>query len=206
MTKQNVPEHAKTWTHRADNRDRLIAAGYILLSEKGYEATTVKEVAHVAGVSPGLFHYYFTSKDELLRAVLQEAGVRYGRLMGELRATVPPDSFLETAFTALRERIRQEPGWYRLHYELYALGLRNPTFQPVLGEMLGYIRQMFARALQAATGGDEGRAQALAAVVLACFDGLALQQLAQPEADLTGAYDLVLALVLADKPPTRNDP
>jgi AcrR family transcriptional regulator len=202
MTKQVEPASEKKWTHRADNRGRLIAAGYTVLSEQGYEAATVKEVAHVAGVSPGLFHYYFASKDELLRAVLQEAGVRYGRMMGELRATVPADRFLETAFAALRERIRHEPGWYRLHYELYALGLRSPTFQPVLGEMLGYIRQMFARAFQGVTGGDEQRAQALAAVVLACFDGLALQQLAQPEVDLTGAYDLVLALVLAGKPPT----
>jgi AcrR family transcriptional regulator len=202
MTKQNALASEKTWTHRADNHERLIAAGYAVLSEKGYEATTVKEVARVAGVSPGLFHYYFASKDELLRAVLQEAGERYGRIMGELRATVPADRFLETAFAALRERIQDEPGWYRLHYELYALGLRNPTFQPVLGEMLGFIRQMFARAFHGVTGGDEGRAQALAAVVLACFDGLALQQLAQPEADLDGAYDLVLAMILGGKPPT----
>jgi AcrR family transcriptional regulator len=200
MTKQNVGEREKTWTHRADNRERLIAAGYTLLSEKGYEATTVKEVARVAGVSPGLFHYYFASKDELLLAVLREAGERYGRMMQELRATVPADHFLEAAFAALRERVKSEPGWYRLHYELFALGLRNPTFRPVLGEMLGFIRQMFARAFQGITGGDEGRAQALAAVVLACFDGLALQQLAQPEADLAGAYDLVLAMILAGKP------
>jgi AcrR family transcriptional regulator len=202
MTKQIEPEREKTWTHRADNRERLIAAGYTILSEKGYEATTVKEVARVAGVSPGLFHYYFASKDELLLAVLREAGERYGRMMQELRATVPADHFLAAAFDALRERVKREPGWYRLHYELFALGLRNPTFQPMLGEMLGFIRQMFARAFQGITGGDEGRAQALSAVVLACFDGLALQQLAQPEADLAGAYDLVLAMILAGKPQT----
>jgi AcrR family transcriptional regulator len=200
MTKQIEPEREKKWTHRADNRERLIAAGYTALSEKGYEATTVKEVAHVAGVSPGLFHYYFASKDELLLAVLREAGERYGRMMQELRAAVPADHFLEAAFDALRERVKREPGWYRLRYELFALGLRNPTFQPMLGEMLGFIRQMFARAFQGITGGDEARAQALAAVVLACLDGLALQQLAQPEADLAGAYDLVLAMILAGKP------
>ncbi len=202
MTKQIGPEREKTWTHRADNRERLIAAGYTVLSEKGYEATTVKEVAHVAGVSPGLFHYYFASKDELLLAVLHEAGVRYGRMMQDLRAVVPADHFLEAAFVALRERVTKEPGWYRLHYELYALGLHNPTFLPVLGEMLAFIRQMFARAFLGITGGDEGRAQALAAVVLACFDGLALQQLAQPEANLAGAYDLVLAMILLDKSQT----
>jgi AcrR family transcriptional regulator len=198
MTKQIEPQSGqKTWTHRADNRARLIAAGYTVLSEKGYEATTVKEVARVADVSPGLFHYYFASKEELLVAVLHEAGVRYGRLMRDLRTSVPADRFLGTAFAALRERVTQEPGWYRLHYELYALGLRNPTLQPVLGEMLGVIRQMFTQAFMEVTGGDEQRAQALAAVVLSCLDGLALQQLAQPDLDLASAYDLVLATILA---------
>src|SRR5262249_20609093 len=114
MPKQIEPEHEKTWTHRADNRERLIAAGYVVLAEKGYEATTVKEVASVAGVSPGLFHYYFASKDALLLAVLHEAGRRYGQLMQDLRAAVPPEQFIEAAFIALQERVAQEPGWYRL--------------------------------------------------------------------------------------------
>jgi AcrR family transcriptional regulator len=205
MSKQIEPRsEQKTWTHRADNRERLIAAGYTVLSEKGYEATTVKEIARVADVSPGLFHYYFASKEELLVAVLHEAGVRYGRLMRDLRSSVSADRFLGTAFAALRERVRQEPGWYRLRYELYALGLRNPTLQPVLGELLGVIRQMFTRAFMEVTGGDEQRAQVLAAVVLSCFDGLALQQLAQPDLDLAGAYDLVLATILAGNPPTQT--
>src|SRR5262249_17588506 len=205
MTKQIKPQSGqKTWTHRADNRERLIAAGYTVLSEQGYEATTVKEVARIADVSPGLFHYYFASKAELLIAVLREAGVRYGRLMQDLRATVPAERFLEAAFAALRERVWHEPGWYRLHYELYALGLRNPTLHPVLGELLSVIRQMFTRTFMEVTGGDEQRAQALAAVVLSCFDGLALQQLAQPDLDLAGAYDLVLATILAGNAPTQT--
>src|SRR5215469_3070478 len=104
MTNQIEAKGKKAWTHRADNRERLIAAGYKVLSEKGYEATTVKEVAHVAEVSPGLFHYYFASKDELLVAVLNEAGMRYGRMMQDLRAAVPADRFLEAAIDAARER------------------------------------------------------------------------------------------------------
>jgi AcrR family transcriptional regulator len=202
MTKQIDSKSKKAWTHRADNRERLIDAGYQVLSEKGYEATTVKEVANVAGVSPGLFHYYFASKDDLFIAVLHEAGMRYARMMQDLRAVVPEDRLLEAAITAARERVRQEPAWYRLRYELFALALRNPKFLPVLGELLAYIRQMFVQALSGVTGEDETRAQALAALVLACFDGLALQQLAQPDADLTGAYDLLLSVILSAKPPT----
>ena len=200
MTKQIEPENEKTWTHRADNRERLIAAGYTVLSEKGYEATTVKEVAHVAGVSPGLFHYYFASKDELFVAVLHEAGTRYGQMMQNLRATVPADKFLEASITAARQRVSQEPEWYRLRYELFALGLRNPTFLPVLGELFGYIRQTLQQAVRENTEQDETQAQALAAVVLACFDGLALQQLAQPDADLTRAYDILLNVIRGVQP------
>lgn len=196
MTNQIDGGSEKSWIHRADNRERLIAAGYKVLSEKGYEATTVKEVAHVAGVSPGLFHYYFASKDELLLAVLREAGTRYGQMMRNLGEGVPTAQLPQAAINAARERVAEEPEWYRLRYELFALGLRNPTFLPVLGELLAYIRQMLAGPLHNFTGGDEGRAQALAAIVLACFDGLALQQLAQPEADLAGAYDLLLEIIL----------
>jgi AcrR family transcriptional regulator len=201
MTKQIHPETRKSWTHRPDNRERLIAAGYSVLSEKGYEATTVKEVARVAGVSPGLFHYYFASKDELLVAVLHEAGARYGQMMRDLRAAVPAEQFLQSAVAAARDRVRQEPEWYRLRYELFALSLRNPAFLPVLGELLAHIREMFARAFAGVTGGDSVRAQALAAVVLAGFDGLALQQLAEPDTDLAAAYDLLLSVILSGGAP-----
>jgi len=200
MTNQMGRPNERNWTHRADNRERLVAAGYQVLSEKGYEATTVKEVARVAGVSPGLFHYYFSSKDELLTAVLKEAGTRYGQMMKDLRQTIPAEHFLESSITAARERVKQEPQWYRLRYELFALGLRNPTFLPVLGELLSYIRQTLTQSLQEITGAEEAPSQAFASVVLACFDGLALQQLAQPDADLTGAYDLLLEVVRTLKP------
>src|ERR1700759_3714889 len=100
MTNQIEQTNEKTWTHRADNRERLIAAGYKVLSEKGYEATTVKEVAHVAEVSPGLFHYYFASKEELLIAVLHESGNRYGQMMRDLRTVAPAENYLEAAVKA----------------------------------------------------------------------------------------------------------
>ena len=89
----------------------------------------------------------------LLLAVLHEAGARYGRLMRELRATVPADQFLEAAFAAIRERVAREPGWYRLRYELFALGLRNQTFLPVVGELLAFIRQMFRAGVSGRCGG-----------------------------------------------------
>jgi hypothetical protein len=93
--------------------------------------------------------------------------------------------------------VSKDPTWYRLRYELYALGLRNTGFLPAVNEFLATIRAGIAQTIQALTGMDEERAQAIAPVMLACFDGLALQQIADPALDLTHAYKLVEELALA---------
>ena len=196
MDDQTEVKSKKTWMHHRDNRERLISAGYTILSEKGIEATTVKEIARLADVSPGLFHYYFVSKDELLLAVLYEAGKRYSeRMMQALEAlSAKGGTFTEVAMLAAAEVVKRDPTWYRLRYELYALGLRNPEFLPAVGEFLAKGRQGIAQVIQEGTDIDEAQAHAMAAVIHACTDGLALQQLAQPNLDFTAAYQLVQRL------------
>lgn len=51
---------------------KLRAAGRELLQEKGVTGLAVREVCRRAGVNTGMFHYYFGSRDEFLRAVLKE--------------------------------------------------------------------------------------------------------------------------------------
>lgn len=205
MNDQTIAKPKKTWVHQADNRERLIAAGYTLLSEKGFEATTVKEIARLAEVSPGLFHYYFASKDELLLAVLYEAGKRFSQqMMQELQLLMASgNAFPDIAMLATARIAKKDPAWYRLRYELYALGLRNPVFLPAVGEFLAKGRQEIAWVLQELIGIDDSQAQAIAAVIHASSDGLALQQLAQPELDLTAAYQLVQRLIVV-KPPSKT--
>ncbi|MBO0778171.1 MAG: TetR/AcrR family transcriptional regulator [Ktedonobacteraceae bacterium] len=203
MNDQTNTKQKRTWTHQEDNRKRLIAAGYTLLAEKGIEATTVKEIARLAGVSPGLFHYYFASKNDLLLAVVYEAGARFSQRLtqavGHLSST--GRSFHEVAMLAAAAASRDDPSWYRLRYELYALGLRHPEFLPEVGKMLAKGRQGIAQTIREQTGMEETRAEALAAVVHACTDGLALQQIAQPGLDLTAAYQLVQSLFLTEASP-----
>ncbi len=51
---------------------KLKAAGRKLLQEKGITGLSVREACRVAGVNTGMFHYYFGSKDEFLKAVMKE--------------------------------------------------------------------------------------------------------------------------------------
>ena len=51
---------------------KLKDAGKKLLQEKGITGLGVREVCRLAGVNTGMFHYYFGSRDEFLKAVLKE--------------------------------------------------------------------------------------------------------------------------------------
>jgi AcrR family transcriptional regulator len=51
---------------RQQTRQELISAAMRLFEERGYEQTTVAEIASAAGVSTKTFFNYFASKDEVL--------------------------------------------------------------------------------------------------------------------------------------------
>jgi len=50
-------------------KDKLFEAALYLFSEKGYQATTIRDITSRTGLSPGSFYNHFTGKDELLQAV-----------------------------------------------------------------------------------------------------------------------------------------
>ncbi len=174
-------------------RQAIVEAAYGVLAEHGVRATSIKEIARAAGVAPGLIHYYFTNKEALLAAVLQEASDRYTREMVALRAAVPTEQLTASGLAAPQERVSRQPEWYRLRYELFALGLHTPALMPGIGRLLDGGRVGIAAMLSAASGkpADDPDMVALAALLLACFDGLALQQLADPAFDLARAYSAV---------------
>jgi len=53
-------------------RAEIVRAAATVLGRQGSADTSMKEIAREAGVAPGLLHYYFESKDELLLAVAGE--------------------------------------------------------------------------------------------------------------------------------------
>jgi TetR/AcrR family transcriptional regulator len=65
-------ERAKRERRKEARPGELLAAALDLFVEKGYAATRVEEVAQRAGVSKGTLFLYFTSKEELFKAVVRE--------------------------------------------------------------------------------------------------------------------------------------
>ena len=53
------------------NRETLIKIALDLFLEKGYENTTVSQIMKVASLSKGGMYHYFSSKEDILNAVIQ---------------------------------------------------------------------------------------------------------------------------------------
>lgn len=195
---------ARTTAPRGANRANLVQAAFTVLSERGYEATTIKAVAQAAGVAPGLIHYYFASKEDLLIAVVEDAAERYATEMEDVRASLPPDQALGAAADTRKERVEREPDRERLRFELLALALRHPSLRPAAARVLSTGRDGIARLFASVTGHDStGETNGLPAVFLAILDGVALQRLLDPAFDLDAAYQAIERLarcVLAERP------
>ncbi|MFX1674587.1 TetR/AcrR family transcriptional regulator [Paraburkholderia sp. A2WS-5] len=55
-----------------DVRERLLACATQLFAEQGIAATTMAQIAAAAGVTSAMVHYYFTNREKLLDAVVEE--------------------------------------------------------------------------------------------------------------------------------------
>ncbi|GAA4389591.1 TetR/AcrR family transcriptional regulator [Tsukamurella soli] len=70
-------------------REALIAAAMTALDEGGPGDLQIRDVARVAGVTPGTVHYYFDDRDTLLRAVHAAASDRFYSARLERVTTIP---------------------------------------------------------------------------------------------------------------------
>ena len=81
-------------------RDQIIAAAIEVISAKGFQKTTVRQIAQAAGVADGTIYNYFKNKDDILMGIiakLTEAEVREIHF-GEAEQ-IDFDTFVEEYFT-----------------------------------------------------------------------------------------------------------
>ena len=158
------------------------------VAKRGATASTFEQVAAEAGVSRGLLHYYFGTKERLLVEVVRtDAEIRVDRLEETLAAAGTVDHVLDVLVASLVDAVENEPGFFLLLFELFSAGRRNPDIQRELGQLFGRIRGHLAEILKAKE--REGvlnlryDAEAVASYLYGLADGFALQALSDPERD-----------------------
>lgn len=86
-------------------RDLLYATAIRLIAERGFEATTLRDIAKDAGVSPGLLYRYFPSKQAVVMALYDELSADYAGRTMQLPSGKWRDRFivaLNTSLTVLK--------------------------------------------------------------------------------------------------------
>ena len=64
-----------------DKREHILVVAEGLFGEKGFDGTSVRDIAQVAGVNLAMISYYFGSKEKLLESLIEyRAGYAYGIL------------------------------------------------------------------------------------------------------------------------------
>ena len=86
-------------------RARLYDIAIRLISERGYEETTLRDIARAGGVSVGLLYRYFPSKQAVIIALYDQLSTEFARQTAAMEAGTWRERFvfaLESSLTALR--------------------------------------------------------------------------------------------------------
>ncbi len=174
---------------------RIVDAMRTSVAQRGAAGSTFEHVAREAGVSRGLLHYYFGTKERLLvEVVRRDAELRIARLDELLVQAQTVDDVLDGLVASLTDMIENDPGFFLLLYELFSAGRRNPDIQHEVGQLFERTRSHVAEVLRAKE--SEGvislrfDAEAIVSYLFALADGLALQVLSDPERDSGGAFEV----------------
>jgi AcrR family transcriptional regulator len=175
-----------------EKAQRIIDAMRDSVARRGAAGSTFEHVAREAGVSRGLLHYYFGTKERLLiEVVRRDSELRIARLDQMLGEATTADAVLDVLVKSLTDLIDNDPGFFLLLYELFSAGRRKPEIQHEVGQLFEATRSHVAKVLRVKE--DEGilslrfDAEAVVAYLLAVADGFALQALSDPSRDITPA-------------------
>jgi AcrR family transcriptional regulator len=176
-----------------EKAQRIIDAMRNSVAARGIAGSTFEHVSREAGVSRGLLHYYFGTKERLLvEVVRRDSELRVARLDEPLANARSVDDVLDVLVASLQDVLDHDPGYFDLLYELFIAGRRNPEIRREVAGLFKRSRQHVAEILQAKE--REGvlslrfDAESVVSYLFGIADGIALQVLSEPERDFDPVF------------------
>ena len=175
----------------SDKARRIVAAMRASVARRGAAGSTFDHVAREAGVSRGLLHYYFGSKERLLVEVVRhDAEVRIESLEERLRGAGSLDAVIDALVVQLREFVEQDVTHAVVH-ELLSAARQNDDIRGELAELYRRLRARVAEILRekqdAGIVSLRGEPLAVASVLVAVADGFEVQTTSDPGWDSEAA-------------------
>jgi AcrR family transcriptional regulator len=187
-------ELAPTREPDREKATRIVEAMRASVAERGIAGSTFDQVARAAGVSRGLLHYYFGSKEQLLvEAVRRECDVRDELLDTAIAGAGSVEQVLDAMVRSFEDFLGDGPATAVMLHEMLTLAQRNPEIAFELAELGRRTRSHLADALRAKS--DAGvlalrdDPEAVAAFLFVLADGILVRRLSEPEFDIRPLMD-----------------
>jgi AcrR family transcriptional regulator len=123
--------HRSSTAVREDRRQALVRAAFDQIAERGFEGLRTREVAAQVEVNIATLHYYFPTKEALIRGVV-------GHAMQRFRSTLAPHGSpadqLRNHFRAVRALLTDEPELGAVMGELALRSARDPAIARIMRE------------------------------------------------------------------------
>ncbi len=187
-------------------RERILEAACELIASDGIDDVRIARVAMRAGVSTGLVHHHFSTREELLEQALVHSFEQAGDQ--RFREAAAGGTATEALALGLAECLPfpgvQEQQWV-LWVELWLRAVREPALRPVATRLYAEYRDWMENLIAAgiASGEFELRAgadpAAIADLAMALLDGAGVRALlGDPAMDAERARELVATRLAAE--------
>lgn len=158
-----------------------------VLSKKGYENSTINDIAHTAKISRGLLHYYFKDKEDLVAKALEYGfGPMWDASVGRLSNVGSPEELVDNMIDVLKKNVQENPDFTALLFEMWVSGRRSAKIKKVFNDGFNEAINRLNKLLQAgASAGiikiNPAESEGIIRILFAMYQGLAIQLLTNPE-------------------------
>jgi AcrR family transcriptional regulator len=179
---------AQTRSLSGEKARRIVEAMRHSVARRGAAGSTFDHVSREAGVSRGLLHYYFGTKEQLLvEAARRDCELRIEALERRLAGAQTADDFVALLAENLQETIHEDPDFVTLVFELFTLSRRNEEIAVEYARLVRLTRERLAGMLASAQAEGvlqlHAEPEAVADILFSLGDGFALRMIAEPERD-----------------------
>ncbi len=133
----------------SEKAQRIVAAMRECVGTRGAAGATFDRVAKEAGVSRGLLHYYFGSKERLLVEVVRhDTELRVAALERNLAPAGSLDAVVEVLVSQVRAFLAEDPASQAVIYEMFSASRHNEELRMEMAQLYRQTRDHIAAALR----------------------------------------------------------
>ena len=155
----------------AQRREQLLEVGRALFADKGFEGTSVEEIAARAQVSKPVVYEHFGGKEGLYAVIVdREVRALLDAISGALATRAHPKVMLERATTALLDYVETSTDGFRILVRDSPVAQSTGTFASLIGDIATQVEHPVQR--QSARQGLQPGSALMYAQMLVCMVAL----------------------------------